>query len=242
MDYFTKYMKYKNKFLNLRKQIEEFNYINEDRKIEDFDDPINKNKYMALQEQSGGSASAQSKKVLILCHPRPVTGTFVPLTLENHWWGLDIQGVKIFNELLSSYNLTGQPIFETIDTLSGGTYQDDAFSDSFINRHINDYDLVLVPDCGGPWYHLQDSTRKTQEEENDNKSILITLSLQLTNIVKPNGIIVFSKFINESPCNIDGMPFESLANALNYFLQQNGFTSEIKNIHGLGATIIAKRN
>jgi hypothetical protein len=47
----NKYMKYKNKFLNLRKQIEEFNYINEDRKIEDFVDPINKNKYLALQSQ-----------------------------------------------------------------------------------------------------------------------------------------------------------------------------------------------
>jgi hypothetical protein len=57
-----KYLKYKNKFLNLRKQIEEFNYINEDRKIEDFIVPINKNKYKALQSkatylnnQKGGS-------------------------------------------------------------------------------------------------------------------------------------------------------------------------------------------
>ena len=48
--YYQKYLKYKNKFLNLRKQIDEFNYINEDRKIEDFIDPINKNKYMALRD------------------------------------------------------------------------------------------------------------------------------------------------------------------------------------------------
>jgi len=50
MSYFKKYIKYKNKFLNLRKQIEEFNIINEDRKIEDFIDPINKNKYTLLKE------------------------------------------------------------------------------------------------------------------------------------------------------------------------------------------------
>jgi hypothetical protein len=42
--YKEKYLKYKNKFLNLRKQIEEFNIINEDQKIKDFIDPVNKNK------------------------------------------------------------------------------------------------------------------------------------------------------------------------------------------------------
>ena len=50
MDYTNKYLKYKNKFLNLRKQIEEFNYINEDQKIADFIDPINKIKYHALRD------------------------------------------------------------------------------------------------------------------------------------------------------------------------------------------------
>ena len=40
-------MKYKNKYLNLRKQIDVFNVINEDQKIKDFSDPINKNKYLA---------------------------------------------------------------------------------------------------------------------------------------------------------------------------------------------------
>ena len=51
----------KNKFLNLRSQIEEFNIINEDRKIKDFDNPINKNKYVALQATylKGGSASIE---------------------------------------------------------------------------------------------------------------------------------------------------------------------------------------
>jgi hypothetical protein len=47
--YFDKYVKYKNKFFNLRKQIGEFNVINEDRKIKDFSDPINKNKYVACK-------------------------------------------------------------------------------------------------------------------------------------------------------------------------------------------------
>jgi hypothetical protein len=45
-----KYMKYKNKFLNLRKQIEEFNLILEDRKTKGFLDPKNKNKYTLLKE------------------------------------------------------------------------------------------------------------------------------------------------------------------------------------------------
>jgi hypothetical protein len=51
MSYQEKYLKYKNKFINLRKQIDEFNFINENRKIEDFNDPINKNKYLNLISQ-----------------------------------------------------------------------------------------------------------------------------------------------------------------------------------------------
>ncbi len=49
--YFDKYVKYKNKFLNLRKQIEEFNLILDDRKTFGFIDPKNKNKYLSLRDR-----------------------------------------------------------------------------------------------------------------------------------------------------------------------------------------------
>jgi len=67
--YQNKYLKYKNKFINLRKQIDEFNIINEDRKIEDFVDPINKNKYLNLQnklKQYGGYSLSDENPDFIL--------------------------------------------------------------------------------------------------------------------------------------------------------------------------------
>jgi hypothetical protein len=178
-----------------------------------------------------GSMFEYDKKVLILCHNKMVNGKFEPLVLNNHWYGSP--ELQIFQRIFAEYNLKGKPIFETIDIIPGGTYQADAFSDEFINQHINDYDIVMVPDCGGPWYYLQntdlyDGGRKirdlTTDEVNVNKEILITLCLKLTKVVKQGGIIQFSKFISEIPCTINGSDFDTFSDALTFYLTQNGFT------------------
>jgi hypothetical protein len=182
-----------------------------------------------------GSMFEYDKKVLILCHNTMVNGKFEPLVLNNHWYGSP--ELQIFQRIFAEYNLKGKPIFETIDIIPGGTYQADAFSDEFINQHINDYDIVMVPDCGGPWYYLQntdlyDGVRKirdlTTDEVNVNKEILIKLCLKLTKVVKQGGIIQFSKFISEIPCTINGSDFDTFSDALTFYLTQNGFTTQIK--------------
>jgi hypothetical protein len=177
----------------------------------------------------------ENKLVLILCHPRIVTGTFSPdYQLSNHWWG-DDKG--IYRELFKEYNLQGNPIFETIDVLKGGTYQGNAFSDEFIDSHIDRYDLVMVPDCGGEWYESQretigklfgPKTDLTKDEQNMRKSFLIGLCINLTRVVKKRGIICFSKFISNSSCTIEGREYKTFSQALNFYLNQNGFDSKIK--------------
>lgn len=176
-----------------------------------------------------------TKKVLILCHPRLVTGTFEPLVLNNHFFGFP--EFQYFQKIFGKYNLTGIPKFDTVDILPGGTYQADAFSDEFINLHINDYDLVMIPDCGGPWYFLntdsetiiypdgkKEEKKFTIQEQNDNKTKLITLCIKLSKIVKQGGIIQFSKFIyEEQPCIIDGINYDNFSSALGSHLSQNGF-------------------
>ena len=179
------------------------------------------------------------KKVLILCHNKLVTGSFEPLTLENHWYGMPFFPNKdtILNCLFKKYNLTGNPIFDTIDVLPGGTLTGDAFSDDFINfidtSIEKKYDLVMVPDCGGPWVQL----RCNDEAETK----LIYLSLKLTKLVKPNGIIQFGKILGSRSCTINEKKYDSFISALCHHLEMNGFKTEIIVVDGIGENIIAQR-
>jgi len=164
------------------------------------------------------------KKVLILCHNTLVTGTFVPLTLNNHWFGLYNRFLKLFEK----YNLEGKPLFETVDIRPGGTYNADAFSDIFVDSHQDEYDLVIVPDCNGSWYNFQ------YEESVDN---FLSLCLKLTIMVKPTGLILFSKLMRKG-----------IIPLLNDVLQRNNFITEIINENGeeegyedLAECIIARR-
>lgn len=189
-----------------------------------------------VQKMRGG----EPKFVLILCHNRIVTGTFSPdYKLENHFYG----SCGIYKALFEEYELSGDPIFETIDITPGGTYADNAFSDKFIDGHIRYYDLVMVPDCGGEWFEYQDSTIKNSakgkfspnihlsyEEQNNRKTELIKLCLKLTKVVKKGGIIQFSKFLSETPCIIEGRNFNTFSEALNTYLNENEFNSNIKKI------------
>lgn len=157
-----------------------------------------------------------NKKVLILCHRDIVSGSYNPPVLNNHWIG--IHPFTIFQKIVESNNLIGNPYFETIDILPGGTYQQNAFSDEFIEDHIEDYDLVLVPDCDGEWSTLIGGCDK-------DKTQLILLCIKLTRIVKQGGVLFFSKFVSEIPCTIYDMEFETFSAALIHYLHINEFTT-----------------
>jgi len=203
-----------------------------------------KNKYLELKNQIGGA----EEKVLILCHPKIVTGSFNPLTLNNHWYGLKMQEGKphLFEQLFSEYNLKGIPTFETVDPFSvsaeniikfnwppdnvRGTYIEDAFSDEFINKHIGEYYLVMVPDCGGRWYTEQSNYPV-------NKENLLKLCLDLTKMVKKDGFIQFGKFLSKG-CDNPPPPFFT---DLDNLLKQNSFDTKIKCVSGATWCLIAHK-
>lgn len=100
-------------------------------------------------------------------------------------------------------------IIETIDLFPGANYKIDGFSDEFINANLERYDLVFIPDCGGLWYELQEEyiiekgkiiNKFTEEEINNNLSLLIEYILKVLKLVKNNGIIAFSKILFDKKC------------------------------------------
>jgi SAM-dependent methyltransferase len=124
-------------------------------------------------------------KMLIYCHNRIVDLTRAD---TNHWQG------PIFKQLLRERRIDSTKIkVDTIDIVPGGTIVGDGFSKSFIDSHENEFDIVILPDCGGKWYEFQ------KEEHTDEKfQSLLSLMIELLRLVKPGGIIMFGKILYEA--------------------------------------------
>jgi hypothetical protein len=172
-------------------------------------------------------------KILIFCHNQIVPS----LDSKYHFLAEDI---KI---LCEEENII-DPTIDTVDILSGAVYKDDGFSDEFIEKNLNKYNLVFVPDCGGLWEYLQRTAlynnlaigykrhikiRDLSEEEIEyNLSLLIDHIIKITNLVKEKGIICFSKILYFDKCSVKGIDFNNLLDAIQYFLEQNNFVTEIR--------------
>lgn len=118
----------------------------------------------------------------------------------------------------------------------------------------------MVPDCGGPWYNLQETStthydklvnplvkvdrRRDQSVINSNATLLLHHSLKLSEIVKPGGFIQFGKFLYcEQQIEIERKNYNNFISALNDNLNNNGFTSNIKiSQNGIDNYIIARKN
>ena len=135
-----------------------------------------KNKHVLL----GGDGDP---KMLIYCHNRIVDLTRAD---TNHWQG------PIFKQLLTERGIDPMKIkVDTIDIVPGGTIVADGFSKSFIDSHENEFDIVILPDCGGLWYEFQ------KEHNDENFHSLLSLMIELLRLVKPGGIIMFGKILYE---------------------------------------------
>jgi hypothetical protein len=158
---------------------------------------------------------SNSSKILIFCHARIVSGTLD--NLDYHWWRDKIR------EISCELKLSGNIIFDTVDVIKGGTYQRDGFSEDFIIEHLGEYDIVLIPDCGGKWFTLQQDKKLLDK----NLSELINNNvINVLRLVKLGGAIIFSKIYDNKKCNINGKLFEDLFSAMIYFMEQNGFRTE----------------
>src|SRR3989344_4170211 len=150
-------------------------------------------------------------RILVYCHnnpiiPHPKTKSEIHLAGYNtHWLS------EFFNEKIKLKGLKNLWI-ETIDILPKNPektifdklienkrvlynhIQTDGFDtsslDSFINTHYNIYDIVFMPDCGGPW---SDAWNIKDNEQRVNK--IISILMDVLKIVKPNGWLIFSKIL-----------------------------------------------
>lgn len=135
-----------------------------------------KNKHVLL----GGDGDP---KMLIYCHNRIVDLTRAD---TNHWQG------PIFKQVLTERGIDPMKIkVDTIDIVPGGTIVADGFSKSFIDSHENEFDIVILPDCGGLWYEFQ------KEHNDENFQSMLSLMIELLRLVKPSGIIMFGKILYE---------------------------------------------
>ncbi len=100
-------------------------------------------------------------KILVYCHGYKLL--YIPENPDNEKFIYDDNGIittyklsTTLELLLSTHGWTDkQIIIDTIDIIGDPTYKRDGFDPSFIDEHIEEYDLVYVPDCNGKWVHLQ---------------------------------------------------------------------------------------
>ena len=140
-----------------------------------------KNKHVLI----GGT---DDSKMLIYCHNRIVD---LNSANTNHWQG------PIFKQILIERGIDPTKIrVDTIDKVPGGTIVGDGFSKSFIDSHENEFDIVILPDCGGLWIEFQ------KEHNDENFQRLLSLMIELIRLVKPGGTIMFGKIMYEDWFNI----------------------------------------
>lgn len=117
--------------------------------------------------------------ILILCHPKIIE--IGNNKIKNHWYG------DIISQILNFYDIDINNItFDTVDIIPGGTFIDDCFSLNFQNNHLNEYDMIVMPDCGGEFYFSQ-RDGDIQKFKNILKGIM--------NMLKDNSSILIDKFI-----------------------------------------------
>jgi len=126
---------------------------------------------------------------LILCHPKIIR--IKNNKIQNHWYS------EIIESLINFVGVNINTInFDTVDILSGGTIIDDCFSKQFIDINSCKYDMIIMPDCGGPWYDLQ-----CQNNINE----LIKLLIMIISMLKHKSSILIDKFLclNLRTCTIN---------------------------------------
>ncbi len=129
--------------------------------------------------------------ILVYCHPRKINYD----DKSSHWWLSntydDISRKPIMDYILERANIKAHNTkFNTVDISGIPNYKEDGFSSSFITKHKNEFDIVMLPDCGGRWYDIS-LIRDTEEAS----IMLYTLIESILTIIKKNGYLYLSKLI-----------------------------------------------
>lgn len=120
-----------------------------------------------------------NQNILVYSHPKPI------LKPKDHFmYDIFDKVVKDSGSEIKNYNIY------TLDIRDNPHILTDGFAPEFINKYVSEppFDYVFMPDCGGPWYRLQDPDFK-------GFSPIIELIDLVLKIVKPGGKLVIGKFI-----------------------------------------------
>jgi hypothetical protein len=132
---------------------------------------------------------SNARKILVYCHPKKINYS----DKSSHWWlssSYDtLQSKPAINYILERNNIKPESTtFRTVDITGKPDYQTDGFSSEFITEHKNEFDIVMLPDCGGRWWEISKSG-----DDIDQSILLYSLIESLMNIVKPGGKLYLSK-------------------------------------------------
>lgn len=119
---------------------------------------------------------SETRKMLVYCHPHPIKKAG-----DHFLWNFFSETVAKEGKKMSDFAIS------SMDILPGGTIQADGFSDDFVQKHLNEYNLVFVPDCGGNWIKYQDPIL--------NLNGIYDLISTVLKVVKPQGKLILSKFV-----------------------------------------------
>lgn len=123
---------------------------------------------------------------LILCH----TGSFEDHFLKNVFLNIER---KYFIENFTRYTLDILPskIFKQDSYVKNRYYQADAWSESFISKHENEFDIVFAPDCAGIWFSLQDTNTL-------DKKAIKNMMEKMLRLVSYDGYLIYGKVLNKN--------------------------------------------
>ena len=97
--------------------------------------------------------------------------------------------LEVFQDLIGNYPV----VYQTVDVVPGGTFTEDGFSDEFVAKHAQEYDIVFLPDCGGEWFHAQNVSNNIESQTIANT--LCRLMCQAAKTVKNGGRLLAGKFL-----------------------------------------------
>jgi hypothetical protein len=89
-------------------------------------------------------------RILVYCHPKSSI-----YETPNHYMKNFIEA-RIKNKYGEQFNPKTNSIIYTLDINGNPTIITDGFSDNFLQKYNNFFDMVFVLDCSGPWQTYQD--------------------------------------------------------------------------------------
>ncbi len=121
----------------------------------------------------------EQSNILIYCHGKPI------LKQSDHHAYYSIE------KAIKESGIVDPHIY-TLDIVENPDLLEDGFDEEFLTRYSSNplFDIVFMPDCGGPWWNLQTSEFRGFEP-------LLQIVDKILSIIRPNGKLIISKIVKD---------------------------------------------